>query len=427
MAMSSRLARIPGARIGLRYLLTSLGFALLFHGGTFLWHQRFHAFYFREPAILGLTHLAALGWLTTGLMGLMYTTLPATLGVRPRSLRMAAVQYWCQLVGIAGLVLTMSLLPLPRSRALFGLLTLIALVLFAHNAAATIGRGKVWHLPEFNFVMALFYLAITGLWGMMYVFYLNSGLVPQSMVHLKLHAHFAGLGWLALTLLGLTYKLLPLELGLEHAPQRWGMAASALLNLVLWGLFFGFSSEAPGLMLGSALLGLAGLVCHALQVRAIVRLLPPISFARNGGGEDREGRGGQSLPYTIASCAFGLVVGVLGLLLTTGALGMGVAVEYAYAYAAGAGWFGMYLTGQLAWLLPMLLQPEETVEEPGEPRWTRLEFPGQVAGTALATLGLLTGFGPLVALGAALSLAATLSLAIRGVRLCLARPALVAR
>jgi hypothetical protein len=106
---------------------------------------------------------------------------------------------------------------------------------------------------------------------------------------------------------------------------------------------------------------------------------------------------------------------------------MGVAVEYAYAYAAGAGWFGMYLTGQLTWLLPMLLQPEETVEEPGEPRWTRLEFPGQVAGTALATLGLLTGFGPLVALGAALSLAATLSLAIRGVRLCLARPALVAR
>lgn len=231
--MSSNLARIPGARIGVRYLLTSLGFAALFYGGTLLGHQRFQASYFREPVILGLTHLAALGWLTTGLMGLLYTTLPVTLGVRPRSLRLAGVQYWCQVVGITGLVLTLSLLPLPRSRVLFGLLTLVALVLFAHNAAATIGRGKAWRLPEFNFVMALFYLAITGLWGMMYVFYLNSGLAPQSMVHLTLHAHFAGLGWLALTLLGLTYKLLPLEVGVEDVPQRWGMAASVLLNLVL--------------------------------------------------------------------------------------------------------------------------------------------------------------------------------------------------
>ncbi|MGH8055670.1 MAG: hypothetical protein ACREOH_00325, partial [Candidatus Entotheonellia bacterium] len=131
--MSSRLARIPGARVGVWYLLTSLGFGLLFHLGTLLWHQRFQAFYFREPAILGLTHLAALGWLTTGLMGLMYTTLPATLGVRPKSLRMARIQYWFQVIGMAGLVLTMSLIPLPRSRVLFGLLTLVALVLFAHN------------------------------------------------------------------------------------------------------------------------------------------------------------------------------------------------------------------------------------------------------------------------------------------------------
>ena len=42
------------------------------------------------------------------------------------------------------------------------------------------------------------------------------------MTHLKVHAHFAGLGWLALTLMGLTYKLLPLELGAEHVLAALG-------------------------------------------------------------------------------------------------------------------------------------------------------------------------------------------------------------
>ena len=58
----------------------------------------------------------------------------------------------------------------------FGLLTLGALVIFVHNIAATVGRGKVWHVAEAHFVMAVFYLAITGLIGMTFVFYLKQGL-----------------------------------------------------------------------------------------------------------------------------------------------------------------------------------------------------------------------------------------------------------
>lgn len=414
--MSNRLAPIPGARIGIRYLHTSLGFWVLFSIGTFLWYQRFQAFYFREPSILGLTHLAALGWLTTGLMGIMYSTLPATLGVRPNSLRMARAQYWFQVVGIAGLVLTMSLIPLSRERIVFGLLTLVALVTFAHNAASTIGRGKEWHLPEFNFVMALFYLAITGLWGMFYVFYLNSGLAPQTMAHLKVHAHFAGLGWLALTLMGLTYKLLPLELGIESGPQRWGLAASALINLVVWGLFFGFSYGSRELIVGSAMFGLLGLVCHTVQVYTLVQLGSSFTLPLQGSAQGEGRRHTASLPYTLASCAFGIVAGLLGLLLTVGALGEGFAVEYAYAYAASAGWFGLYLTGQMVWLLPVLQQHDDSRAERLAPLWTGWEFPGQVAGTALVTIGLLVDIAPLVALGAALNLAASLLVAARSLR-----------
>jgi hypothetical protein len=440
--VSNRLSRIPGARIGVRYLLTSLGFWVFFNMGMLIWHRQFEVFYFREPSVLALTHLAALGWLTTGLMGVMYATLPATLGVRPNSLRMARVQYWLQVVGIAGLALTMSLVPQTRGRVVCGLLTLGALVIFVHNIAATVGRGKAWRLPEAHFVMAVFYLAITGLIGMSYVFYLNSGYVPQTMVALKVHAHFAGLGWLALTLMGLTYKLLPLELGVDNVPQHWSLAASVLINAVFWGVFFGYAYDWPVLRIASAALGLAGLVCHTLQVRVMCRLAPDFtprqgSFFANiwnrclpspsrgkgqAGGEPRP----SSLPYTAVSCAFGILTALLAVLLTTGAAGDSFAVEYAYGYAAGAGWFGLYVTGQTVWLIPLLLH-DDAQERVFEPVGIGLEFPGQVAGTVLVTIGLLVGVPLIAALGAAVNLAASLLVTARSVRLCWAQPAMAER
>jgi hypothetical protein len=436
--VNDRLARLPGAHIGLRYLLASLGFWVLFNGGTLLWHQHFQVFYFRQPYILALTHVAALGWLTTGLMGIMYVTLPATLGVRPRSIRMARVQYWLQVVGTAGLALSMLLVSQSRARVVFGLLTLGALVIFVHNIAATVGRGKEWRLPESHFVMAVFYLAISGFVGMAYVFYLNWGAVPQTMVHLKVHAHFAGLGWLALTVMGLTYRLLPLELGAGQVSQRWSFAASVLINVVFWGVFFGYAYDWPGLRLASAALGFAAVTCHLMQVRTIVGGADASALPRGGwlaklwagvrptlmSATEGAGTRPSSLPYTQASGLFGLAATLLALLLTAGAVGDNFAVEYAYGYAAAAGWFGLYITGQTTWLM-LLLWRHDTYERMPEPFWRPLEFPGQVGGTLLVTLGLLSGVSLMVALGAAVNLLVSLLVTARSLRLCWAQPAMV--
>ncbi len=438
--MSARLADIPGARIGMRYLFTSLGFWMVFNLGMLVWWQHFERFYFREPYILALTHLAALGWLTTGLMGVLYATLPATLGVRPNSLRMAHVQYWLQVVGITGLALSMSLPSQARWRVVCGLLTLGALVIFVHNIATTVGRGKAWHVPEAHFVMAMFYLAITGLIGMSYVFYLNSSYIPQTMTHLKVHAHFAGLGWLALTLMGLTYKLLPLELGAEHVSQRWGLAASVLINVVFWGVFFSYAYDWPGLRTTSAVLGLGGIVCHIMQVRAIAHSAPNLSrhqskflatlWSRHMLSLSLEKGGDEALsssfPYTQASCLFGFVTALLAIWLTTGGSGDSFAVEYAYGYAAGAGWFGLYVTGQTVWLIPLLLH-DDAPERARERSWLDLQCLGQVAGTALVTIGLLTGVSWLVATGAAVNIVTSLWVMAGSVRLCRAQPAMAER
>ncbi|MDQ3831249.1 MAG: hypothetical protein M3361_18520, partial [Candidatus Tectomicrobia bacterium] len=181
-------------------------------------------------------------------------------------------------------------------------------------------------------------------------------------------------------------------------------------------------------------LGLAGLVCHTLQVRAIARgtLSPSPRASSSLSHKEREegGSGAEhyptSLPYTQASCLFGIAAAVLAVLLTTGALGDGFAGEYAYGYAAGAGWFGLYVVGQTVWLIALLVRDTAQESLPAQ-GWTHLTLPGQVAGTALVSLGLLTELSLIVALGAAVNLAASVMLTARSVRLCRAPLAMAER
>jgi hypothetical protein len=142
-----------------------------------------------------------------------------------------------------------------------------------------------------------------------------------------------------------------------------------------------------------------------------------------GEGASGEERRPRSLLYTQASCLFGVAATLLAIFLTTGAVGDNFAVEYAYSYAAAAGWFGLYVTGQTLWLLP-LLHDDVYGHTPGL-AWKQLEFPGQVAGTLLVTIGLLVGIALIVALGAAVNLAASVLVTARSLRLWWAQPAMV--
>jgi hypothetical protein len=224
----------------------------------------------------------------------------------------------------------------------------------------------------------------------------------------------------------------------ENVSQRWSLAASVLINLVFWGVFFSYAYDWPAMRAASAVLGLAGVVCHAVQVWTIARYtdtsallesgffanirtyilpFPPMSQTAGGGA-----RRPSSLPYSQASCLFAVVVTLLAIWLTTGVSGDNFTVEYAYSYAAGAGWFGLYVTGQTIWLLPLL--HDHAYEHAPEPAWRHLEFPGQVAGTLLVTVGLLVGMTLIVALGAAINVAAAVLVTARSLRLCWAQPAL---
>ena len=155
-------------------------------------------------------------------MGIMYATLPATLGVRPNGLRMAEVQYWVQVVGSPGLVADHEPCPTGEGSGDFGLLTLGALVIFVHNIAATVGRGKSWGLPEAHFIMAVFYLAVTGLIGMSYMFYLNSGYVPQTMVSLKVPCAFRRFGLVGVNADGADLQASTMQLGVDHVCAALG-------------------------------------------------------------------------------------------------------------------------------------------------------------------------------------------------------------
>jgi hypothetical protein len=81
--------------------------------------------------------------------------------------------------------------------------------------------------------------------------------------------------------------------------------------------------------------------------------------------------------------------------------------------------------GQTLWLLPVLhgdVHGQAPVQT-----WAWVDFPGQVAGTLLVTVGLLVGTTLLVALGAVLNLTAAALVMARSLRLWWAQPAMVER
>jgi hypothetical protein len=117
---------------------------------------------------------------------------------------------------------------------------------------------------------------------------------------------------------------------------------------------------------------------------------------------------------------------LLAIWLTTGASEDSFAVEYTFGYAAGAGWFGLYVSGQTVWLIPLLLH-DDAPERARERSWLYLQGLGQGAGTALVTIGLLAGVSWLVAIGAAGNIITSLWVTAGSVGLYRAQPAMAER
>lgn len=220
-------------------------------------------------ASIAHVHLLVAGWACLTILGAMTQFVPTWSGGVLRHARLVNVAFYLVALGITGLVLgfsaeAMSLLPL------FGTLAATGFWLFMLAMGRTLLDVRPWDTTEAHFALALAYLALVPLFGLLLALDFTTGLLKTgSLTHsgvLGAHATLAVFGIVLTTILGALVQLATMftqtELtGIDLPLLRIEQTAYPL-GVVLLASGRLFSSPLPA-RVGIGLLG-AGLVAFAV-------------------------------------------------------------------------------------------------------------------------------------------------------------------
>ncbi len=340
-----------------------------------------------DPHVFALVHVAVLGWITMTMMGALYQLFPVALAARPTSARLARWNFWLYVVAVAGFVPSFYAAWTPGI-AIFGALAVGGIAHFASVLLRSYPTVRDWHPMAWYVLAGLLWLLATIGFGFAYALDWQFNWFDITDPMLAAHVHLGLAGWLSLTLMGVSYKLLAM-FSLAHGhDHRLAMANLGLWNVALLGLAAAlvFAPTTPAVGVFAGLLALSA----AVFVADMARLLRRRRRREFTVEQWHVLVGFASLPVTAA----------LGLLIVTGHA-PSRAWAVAYGWTALAGWLGFSIVGNSYRIVPFLAwmhaysgvagrQPVPRVRDLLDPRLARASFVLLLAGLVGVGLGLAT-------------------------------------
>jgi hypothetical protein len=269
-----RLARLP-----IDFFISALGFfAVALIASPWVVGALVEFFY--QPTVLALTHLVTLGWITSVMMGVMYRYIPAVTKQPLRFPRLASLQFWLFVVGVAGLAAHFAV---GRWVAtwLAAAVVVLSVMPFALNMFSSLAPVANRHgVAETGMLLAVLYLLIAAGLGVALALDKTFGFLGGSVLtNVAGHAHLAALGWVTLTICAVSYRMVPafllpsVELPRLAIWQLYGLAASAAgLGITLLGGFGGLWFWTGGVTL-------AVVAYLMILARLVVRRRLPVDWA----------------------------------------------------------------------------------------------------------------------------------------------------
>jgi len=196
------------------------------------------------PRTVAITHALVVGWVSTTMMGAVYQFGPVVIGGRLWSERLARVQFVTHALAVTWFVLSLSHWHL-NAMGGAGVLLVVSFILFLLNAGVSVARAPRWNLPRAYLAVSLTFLGATFVLGITYVGTLQHLWFPITLGRLSAHAHLGLAGWLGLTLMGVSYQLVPMFTVVQRAKPRFGRAA-LIVTSVSAIAFAWFVSEGAG-------------------------------------------------------------------------------------------------------------------------------------------------------------------------------------
>lgn len=334
-----RVDRAPRPDLPMRYLLAGVTGFLVFAGAV-PWLAPDLLRGNDDPHVFALTHLAVLGWITMVMMGALYQLFPVALSGEIRDPALGRWNFWVYGIGVAGFVPSF-FLNWTLGVAIFGALTVAGIVHFVANLLRSYPSIRIWHPMASYLLAALGWLVLTIVFGFAYALNWQFRWFAVSDAMLAAHVHLGLAGWLSLTLMGVSYKLVAmfaLAYGHSERVARWNLGA---WNLGLAGLTLSLLFQ-PHTML-------VLLFAIWLAASAVVFVADMVLLLR------KRRRRRLSLEQWHSFVAFGslLVAAGMGVLLASGHPLTRTWVV-AYGYVAIVGWFGFSIIGKLYKIIPFL-------------------------------------------------------------------------
>lgn len=216
-----------------------------------------------EPNTLAVVHLITIGWLSVMMLGALYQFVPVITSTTLYSQRLPILSYAALIVGLAAMVagflalggvtwLHVACLPVG------GALVVAGLALGALNVGVTLWRARPLGLPARFAALGLGFLLLTGLVGLGFALAFALPDPPDWLIELLaqgLMVHVLGGlgGWLTLTAMGVSYRLLSMFMLAPEEPDRtthfalW-LTAGGLLWYTLAGLAAIAMQARPGMI-----------------------------------------------------------------------------------------------------------------------------------------------------------------------------------
>ena len=343
-----------------------------------------------QPKILALVHITTLGWITMIIFGAMFQLIPVVLEVKLFSELLAEIQFWLYLTGVTGLVTAFWSFDTGIHMTLSAAFLAAAMLLFIINITVTMFKVKKWNITGVYLAAALFYLLSTAAAGLLLAVNLGFPFIQGShLQYLKLHVDVALIGWVAMVIMGVSYKLIPMFTLSHGYSLRNGKIAFVLINAGLLGLTAVMHyAKISSVYYIFIIITASGVMFFLRQIRIII-------------SKRIRKRLDVGMLHSAAAYIIMLFITILGVILAFinfKDLPLEMNLTFIYGYGALFGFFSMLTVGQMYKILPFLvwyhkysskvgLEKVPMLREMFSEFWARMEFYLMTAGFVLAAAG----------------------------------------
>jgi hypothetical protein len=301
--------------------------------------------FFYHPRMIALVHAVTLGWISASILGAFYVVAPLALRMPMTVGRLDWAAYAAFVLGVIGMTVHLWMGDYDRMLPDAVVVT-IAFVWVAARAWRGLRSASVPWPIALHVGLAFGNILAAALLGMMIGLERTQGLFGIPILAATYaHAHVAAVGWAALMVVGLGYRLIPMILP-AAMPTGWSLAVSAvLIEAGLLVVVFGWLGWPLLLPVGATTI-VAGLAAFAWQMRRTLahRLPRPPALPRR---DWSAWQAQVSLGWLVVAAALGLVLSfdLAGDRRTT--------VQWVYGVAGLVGFLTQVVVGMQGRLVPL--------------------------------------------------------------------------